>query len=148
MSIFEKWNNQIDTKSLAEEVKEVGKNDVDYPEIPHGEYIVKIDKMELKESKNTGNPMLSVWFKIVDGEFKDKFIFMNQVINQPFQIHLANNFLKRLDSGLEVECKDYEQYNNLILDIHEEINGKLEYLLKYGERRGYNTFEILEIYDV
>lgn len=148
MSIFEKWNNQIDTKSLAEEVKEVGKNDVDYPEIPHGEYIVKIDKMELKESKNTGNPMLSVWFKIVDGEFKDKFIFMNQVINQPFQIHLANNFLKRLDSGLEVEFKDYEQYNNLILDIHEEINGKLEYLLKYGERRGYNTFEILEIYDV
>lgn len=148
MSIFEKWNQSVDP-NLAAEVEEVKKNGGtgDYKEVPHGEYTVKVDKMELKESK-TGKPMLSIWFKILEGEFKDSMIFMNQVIQQAFQIHIANELLESLDSGLEIKFDgNYEHYNNMILDVAEEIEG-LEYSLEYGENnKGYSTFEITEVYD-
>ena len=35
------------------------------------------------------------------------------------------------------------------MDIHEAISGKLEYALKYSKNsKGYNRFEITEIYEV
>lgn len=150
MSIFEKWNKTVDTEALAKEVKELEKgNGGNYEEVPYGTYEVKVEKMELKESSN-GNPMLSVWFKVLTGEQKGRFIFMNQVVMQPFQIHIANGFLKSLEAEVEVDFNgNYEDYNNMILDIHEEIDGKLEYLLEYGEnKKGYATYKILEVYDV
>lgn len=147
-SIFEKWNQSVDP-NLANEVDEVKKNGGtgDYKEVPHGDYTVKVDKMELKESK-TGKPMLTVWFKILEGEFKNSMIFMNQVIQQAFQIHKANEFLESLDSGVEVKFDgNYAHYNGTILDISEAIEG-LEYLMTYDENnKGYSTFEIVEVYD-
>lgn len=148
MSIFEKFNKNIDTKALMEEVKKAGENN-DFPEIPHGTYVVRVDKMELKESK-AGNPMLTVQFVIADGEFKKQRIFMHQVLTTGFGIYKANEFLKSLDTDQEIEFDgNFEDYNNLILDIHEEIDGKLEYELEYGEdKKGYKTFEITEVYDI
>lgn len=147
-NIFEKWNNAVDTAKLAEEVKEQAKsNGKTHEDVPFGTYEVKIDKMELKESSK-GDPMVSVWFKVLSGEHKDRFIFMNQVILKPFQIHIMNEFLRSLDSGLDVDFLDYAQYNDLILDIHENIDGSAEYLLEYSEtEKGYSRFEILEVYD-
>lgn len=151
MSIFDKWNSSIDGKGLVEDVKEVEKNGGtgEYKEVPHGRYEVKIDKMELKESKK-GDPMLSVWFKILEGEFKGSYIFMNQVILQGFQIHVANEFLKSLQTSILVEFDgDYAHYNDVILDIMEEIDGKSEFALNYSQnKKGYNTFKIEEVYDV
>lgn len=151
MSVFDKWNKAVDGEALAKDVKEVEENggSFEYKEVPHGEYEVKIDKMELKESKK-GDPMFSVWFKIVAGEYKDSIIFMNQVILQGFQIHIVNEFLKSLGTRINVEFDgNYAHYNDVILDVAEEIDGKNEFLLDYGQnKKGYNTFEILEIFDV
>ena len=52
MSIFDKWNEQIDGAKMAQEVKEVEKNGAEYKEVPVGEYEVKVEKMELRESKS------------------------------------------------------------------------------------------------
>lgn len=147
MSIFDKWNDEIDTKGLAEEVKSASENKQEFKEVPHGIYEVKVDKMEIKASQK-GDPMLSVWFKIVDGEYKNQRLFMNQVIRLGFQIHIANEFLRSLDSGLDIEFIEYNQYNNLILDVLEKIDGKLEYALEYGENKGYDTFKIKEVFDI
>ena len=93
--------------------------------------------------------MLSVWFKILDGEFKGSMIFMNQVVEQAFQVHIANEFLRSLESGIEVEFKTYKQYGNLIMDIHEAISEKQEYALSYTEgKKGFNKYEITEVFDV
>ena len=149
MNIFEKWNKEIDTKKLAEEVKQVEQNGSgEYEETPYGKYIVSVEKMELKESKS-GKPMLSVWFDIKEGEYKGRKIFMNQLVEQPFQIHIANEFLRSLDSGVDVDFDgNFEHYNNTILDVHEAIDGKIEYLLGYSQNaKGYNVFEIEEVYD-
>lgn len=149
MSIFDKWNEAIDPKKYAEEVKEIEKNGGDYEDVPHGEYEVKIDKMELRESRK-GDPMFSVTFKIVSGEHKNRLIFMNQVVLQPFQIHIVNEFLRSLETPASIDFDgNYSHWNDLIFDIMEQIDGKCEFLLDYGEnQKGYNTFKIKEIYDV
>ena len=150
-NIWEKFNEAYDVKNLAEEVAEAEANGEtsggNFEEVPHGTYDVEINKMELKLSKNN-NPMLSVWFKILSGDEKGRLIFMNQVVTQKFQIHICNDFLRSLDSGMDVKFLDFGQYEQLIMDIHEVIDGKLEYSLKYGvTKKGFNTFEIKEVYE-
>lgn len=147
---FSKFDKAVDLEGLKQDLKEVEENggSGDFEEVPKGQYEVRINKLELTVSKK-GDPMLSVWFKILNGAFKNSLIFMNQVITQPFQIHIAKDFLKSLDSGIEVDFESYSQFEQLVMDILEEIDGKLEYALKYGENdKGYNTFEITDVFEV
>lgn len=147
MSIFDKWNEQINGEEMAKEVKKVAENSGDYREVPVGEYEVKVEKMELKESRS-GAPMLAIQFRILDGEFKNSCLFMNQVVTQPFQIHIANQFMKSLGSGVDVDFDgNYEHYNNTILDVFEAIDReKLEFLLSYTERKGFPNYRIKEVF--
>ena len=147
MSIFDKWNKEIDVKGLAEDVNNASQNTQEFKEVPHGIYEVKVDKMEIKETKK-GDPMVSIWFKIVDGEYKNQRLFMNQVITQGFQIHIVNEFLRSLESGLDIEFVNYTQYNDLLLDVLEAIDDKLEYAVEYAENKGYDTFKIKEVFDI
>ena len=74
---------------------------------------------------------------------------MNQLITQGFQIHIVNEFLRSLETGLDVEFVDYHQYNELLLDIAEAIESQsLEYLLSYEQNsKGYNVFKIKEVFE-
>lgn len=146
-SIFEKWNEQIDGEKLAKEVKEIGQNTGEYKEVAHGEYDVKVEKMELKESKS-GAPMVAIQFRILDGEYKNSCLFFNQVVTLPFQVSIANDFLRSMDSGVEVEFDgNYLHYNDTICDVFEAIDReKLEFLLSYTESKGYPRFKIKEVY--
>ena len=147
-NIWEKFDKAIDVEGLQKDIQEAAENGANFREVPHGEYEVKIEKLELVESK-AGDPMVTVWFKILTGEYKGCMIFMNQVITKGFQIHLMNEFLRSLDSGYDVEFRSYSQYDQLLMDIHEAIDGQLEYGLKYGEgKKGFNTYEITDVYDV
>ncbi len=68
--------------------------------MPHGTYEVAITKLELGgEQKH--DPMVKVWFKIVEGDFKGSLIFMNQVINQGFQIILSNELLRDITGEMD-----------------------------------------------
>ena len=145
---FSKWNNAIDKEQFEKDLEEIKKNGgTNYPEIEPGEYVVKIEKMELKASSK-GDPMLSIQFRILEGEHKKSCIFYNQVVMQPFQIYLANEFLNSLETDVEAAFHgNYEEYNNIILDIAEACD-KLEFLLDYGtNNKGYHTYNIKEVYD-
>jgi len=147
-NIWEKFDREIDIEGLQKDIQEAAENGANYREVPHGEYEVKIEKLELVESK-AGDPMVTVWFKILTGEYKGCMIFMNQVITKGFQIHIMNEFLRSLDSGYDVEFRSYSQYGQLLMDIHEAIDGRLEYGLKYGEgKKGFSTYEITDVYEV
>lgn len=149
-SIFEQWDSQIDTEGLVKDVAEAANGASEYKEVPHGDYEVAIQQMELKASKK-GDPMVSIWFKIVDGEFKNSIIFFNQVITQGFQVHIVNELLRKMVSEMAdapvVEFKSYAQYSNLIMDINEAIEDNFEYALSYAEgKKGFSTYTIKEVY--
>lgn len=149
MSIFDKWNQNIDTKGLAKDTKEAESNGGagNYKEVPVGKYECKIEKMELKESKN-GDPMFFCQFRIIAGDFKNSCLFMNQVITQGFQIGIVNSFLRSLDAVEDVEFKDYAQYNDLIMDIMEAIDKEgLEYLIDYSKtKKDFAKYTVSEVY--
>ncbi len=147
-NIWDKFDKMADLKSLAEDVKTAAENGGSYKEVPFGDYEVAIDKLELTASK-AGDPMVSVWFKVVDGEFKGSRIFMNQVVTQGFQIHIINEFLRSLDSGIDIVFDTYKQYGNLLMDVFEAVNGNLEFALKYSEgKNGFAKYEITEVFEL
>lgn len=151
-NIFDKFNAKFGGKDLAKQVKEqesAPKEKKEFEEVPYGTYEVKIEKMEIKPNKNDV-PMFTCWFKVVQGKQKNGMIFMNQNIEQAFQIHIVDEFLRSLGTSYDVEFNgDYADYNDMILDIHEEIKrDKLEFLLDYNvNSKGFNTFKIEEVYE-
>lgn len=148
--IWDKFDDVYDSKKLANEISEAEKNggfnNAEYEKPPYDTYIVKIEKLELGVTKEN-KPKLVAWFKIIEGQYKNKIVFMNQVLTETFLIHKAKEFLRSLDSGVEVTFESYAQFADLALDIHEAITAdKLEYKLKFGIQKQFDTFEILEVY--
>lgn len=146
--IWDEFDEKIDTKGLKKDADEAAANGGGgFKEIPEGKYEVEVNKLELKKSK-AGKPMLSIWFKILVGEYKGSTIFYNQVIDQGFGIHNANEMLRSLDSGVEIEFVNFKLYNNTLLDILEAVAGNLDYVLDYGKNsKGYNTYEIVDVFE-
>lgn len=142
---FSKFDKQVDLEGLKKDIEDSSNNE--FKEVPHGNYEVAITKLELAESKS-GNPMVTCWFKVLSGEYKGSLIFMNQVITQGFQIHIVDEFLRSLETDVDISFESYSQYNELLLDVFEAVNGNLEFGLKYGERKGFNTFEITDVFEV
>ena len=147
MDMFEKWNSNVDLRGLQKDVKDAQDNKREYEEIPHGEYEVKVDKMELKSSKK-GDPMVSIWFTILEGKYKNSKLFMNQVVTQGFQIHIVNEFLRSMKTDIDVDFEDYKQYADLLLDVAEFCDANnLEFAIKYEDNKGYDKFTITEVFE-
>lgn len=143
---FSKFDKQVDLEGLKKDIEDSANND--FKEVPHGKYEVAITKLELSESKK-GDPMVKVWFKIVsDGEFKNSLIFMNQVITKGFQIHIMDDFLRSLGTDIDVHFESYSQYNELLMDVFEAIEGNFEYALNYSDNKGFDKFEIEDIFEL
>ena len=151
-NIFDKWNESIDVEALAKDVEEIEKNSTgDYEEVPHGTYEVAVKNMELKNSKS-GNKMVTIWFKVVSDNHKGGMIFLNQVVTNPYGIHTVNGLLRKMVSmhkdAPEIKFKDFNQYNDLILDVFEITDG-YEYGLKYTKgKNDFSNYEITEVFPV
>lgn len=147
MSIWAKFDKTIDVEGLKEDARAAAENTMDFKEVPEGTYEVAVTKLKPAVSKS-GRPMISCWMKILEGPYKGQLIFYNQVIDIGFGLHNANKFLRSLDSGLDVKFENMNQYEDLLLDIYEAIDGNLEYALKYGKNsKGYNTYEIIDVFE-
>lgn len=151
MNIFDKWNKSIDVEGLKKDIAEADQNggQGEFKEVPEGDYEVSIDKIELKESSK-GDPMVSVWFKIIEGDFKNSRLFMNQVITQGFQISQMNRFIKSMEvfDDDEVEFQNYSQYNDLLMDLFEQVDAdNRQYLLSFTKnKKGYSVYKIKNCY--
>lgn len=153
-NMFDKWDKEIDTEGLQKDVADAAANggQGNYKEVPHGNYEVAVQQMELKASKK-GDPMVSIWFKIVEGEFKGSLIFYNQVVTQGFQIHMVNEMLRKMTEEMSdapvIEFKTYSQYSDLLMDIYEAIADNFEYGLKYtanSKNKDFSNYEITEVF--
>lgn len=143
---WEEFDKNVDIENLEKDVQEASTREFNGEDVPFGKYEVKINKLELTQSKK-GDPMMSVWFEIINGDNKGRLIFMNQVVIQGFQIHTANEFLRSLQTDETIEFKGYSAYNILILNIYEKIVNN-EYELDYSEnKKGYKTFKIVQMYN-
>ena len=147
MDMFEKWNSNVDLAGLQKDIKDAQDNNKEFEAVPHGEYEVKLDKLELKATKK-GDPMVSAWFTILEGQYKKQKLFMNQVVTQGFQIHIVNEFLRSMKTDIDVDFEDYKQYADLLLDVAEFCDeNNLEFAIKYEDNKGYDKFTITEVFE-
>lgn len=147
---FSKFNKEFPADKMKEQIKEAKENSGNNT-LPDGEYRVKLDKMELTQSSK-GALMIKAQFRIVAGDHKKQCMFVHRVLtgtkNDGFMMIKANEFLESLDSGIEVVFEDWEQYNDLVLDIAEAIQAdNLEYLAVLDTDGKYQNFDIADIYD-
>ena len=151
-NIFEKFNSMIDVEGLKKDVEEAANNSGDFVEVPHGDYEVKVVKIELGEtgekSKNPGMPMAKVWYEIIAGDYKGQKIFQNQMLTTGFGIHKMNELLNSLETGIPVVFENFSQYADLFKQIFDAVDGKAEYALAYGENnKGYATYNITQRFE-
>lgn len=152
---FSKFDQQVNLDELKNNVAEAKENGGfgEYPEVPKGTYVVKIEKMEVAATKD-GRPMLKVQARIVEGEYEKQCIFMNRVLygtkNDASMIASAVTFLTKLepsDNVGEVVFDSYSQFADLVMDIMEDIDGALEYEIDY-DPKGFNTISIKDAFEV
>ncbi|AQR98134.1 DUF669 domain-containing protein [Clostridium saccharoperbutylacetonicum] len=149
MSIFDKFKNGIDKNAINEAITEAKENGGGFKEVPEGTYEVAVEKMEIKETKK-GDDMISIWFNILDGEFKGSKLFKNQVIKENWQLGQAFDFIFSLDTGIQptekiTSSEDFQEYLDEVLD---EINDKgFEYEVKYTiNKKGFTDITITETF--
>lgn len=130
-----KFDNSVDLKGLKEDVKNADTSGGDYPEVPKGKYEVELASLEMKPTKQGGKPMVAMSFKILNGEYKGQRLFENKVIYQTKDdarmIKSVIGFLDSFDSGVDIEFNGYDQFDDLLLDIFEAVQGSLEFAVEY-----------------
>jgi hypothetical protein len=155
---FSKFDNQIDKEALKKEYENT--SEVNYDPVPRGDYIVSIDKMDVRETKSGDKLMFTMQCRIVqdlqDGHQENRVIFFNRVIlgNKKTEkwgdsqaIRSVNTILRKFESGIEPEFhQDYTDYGNLVEEIFDEVAGAIELEVKYDPKE-FNSISIVEVYD-
>ena len=151
-NVFEKFNAAFDLDGLKSDIEQAASSTGDFVEVPHGDYEVKVVKIELGEtgekSKTPGMPMAKVWYEIIAGDYKGQKIFQNQMLTTGFGIHKMNELLNSLETGIPVVFENFTQYNDLFKQIFAAVDGKAEYALAYGiNNKGYATYTITQRFE-
>lgn len=147
---FAKFNKEFPADQVKEQMKAAEENGGG-SELPDGEYKVTLDKMELTQSSK-GALMIKAQFRIQAGDHKKQCIFVNRVLtgtkNDGFMMIKAKEFLESLDSGIDVSFEDWEQFNDLILDIADAVKEDgLSYIAVLDTDGKYQNFEIIDVLD-
>lgn len=152
-NMFEKFKSMVDLDGLKADIAAAEANTGDFVKIPHGDYEVKVVKIELgatgEQSKSPGAPKASVWFEVLAGDFKGQKIFMTQMLTSGFGIHKMNEFLISLETGIAVQFENFEQYAEMFAQIFDAVDGKAEYQLHYAPNKknaNFDDFKIVQKY--
>lgn len=149
MSKWSKFDSVVDVNELNHDIEELGNGE--FEDLPEGRYEVRLDSLEMKPTKEKGYPMLAACFTVIEGEYKKRKIFVNQVIvmgdeNDKYRVRGANDLLIGLDSGLSIKFNGLDNYEKLINAVADKCEGE-EYLLELGSnKKGYPTYKIVEHY--
>lgn len=154
---FSAFDAKIDP-NLQEQIK----NAKAYEDVPDGNYIVSVDKMEVKTTKAGDKLMFAVQMSIKENSDgsksnqKGRKIFFNRVIsgnrcterwNDGVAIDGIVTWLGKLQTELVPEFVNYTDFAELVLDIFQEIQGKVELDVTY-KAKDFNPVSINEVYDI
>lgn len=152
---FSAFDEKLDLDAFSKELEADKQNaGEDYPEVPAGKYTVKIERMEIRPTKN-GEPMFSVMCRIVEGDHKKQCVFFNRKIygnresdkwNDAKAVQTVITWLDHLETETVPEFKSYKQFNECVLDIFDECEEyNLELKIDYDPDE-FNSIKILEVY--
>lgn len=141
-------------KKDLEEAKAAASSE--YPEIPKGNYTVKIERMEIRPTKGDNSPMFSCMMRITEGQYKKCCVFFNRKIygnkesdkwNDAKAVQTVLTWLDKLETETVPEFKSFSQFNECILDIMDECE---EYGLTLDieyDPDAFNPVKIISVYE-
>ena len=95
--------------------------------------------------------MLSADAVILEGEFKKWHLFMNRVLygtkNDANMISSAVGWLKSLGTDVDVKFNGYNDFSNVVMDVAEAVDGKLEHVVEY-DPSAFNSISVKEVFEV
>lgn len=149
---FTAFDNKVNLDELQKEVAEADASAFD--DVPDGTYIVGFEKMEIKLTNAKDKLMFAVQCKIKEGEHKGRMIFFNRVISGNSSpkwtdgqaIKSVCTWLDKLETETVPEFINYEDFAGCVLDIFQEIQGKVEAEIEYVAKK-FNPITIKEVFD-
>lgn len=147
---FSRYNNNLN--DLKKDIEAAEENSKKFEEIIPGTYEISIESLAVKETKSGDSLMLSTCMKILDGKYKNRLIFFNQLLMTGFGIHKANEFLRSLDTGADIKFEDFIKYDELVKEVEFTIKKmNLEYELEYSKTekngRTYDNYKITQVFE-
>ena len=151
---FSQFDAQVDKEQLKKDIAAAQQNSAgEFEEVPAGIYTCDLEKLEVGATKD-GRPMLKAMFRIIGDEdgkkikFTKSCLFMNRVLfgtkNDGNMIASAVGWLKTLEPSEEVGSiifETYSQFAELVLDIAEDVQSELQYIVNYNPD-AFNNIEI------
>lgn len=160
MSIFDEFDKKVDLKKIEEQKKEAAENAQNFEAVPAGEYIAKIESMELGVTKDK-RPMFKVQMRLVEGcgdkesAFLAKYrkkkpcVFMNRVIygtkNDGSMIQSVETWLAKIFPDDPIVFNGYAGFADQILDAA-EVCESLEFEIEYDDSK-FNSISIVDVFD-
>lgn len=150
MSNWQNFDLKIDN-NLLNDIANASTNSVDFEELPLGRYEVKINSMELTQSKK-GDPMTKTIFEVVQGLYKGRYIFKNSVIykgdrNDAWRLKQELDFINSLQPRDKVNFYSFSDFEKQVSNAFADVNSrKLEYLIEIKEKNNFRTYSVVEVY--
>ncbi len=136
-------NEWIDDLSLWDDLpidpEEVNaKKEFDGEETPEGKYEVTITQISIKPAKkDPKKPVLSVWFKIINGPEKNRYIFYNNLLDTSQKVGISLGFLRKLcKTQSEKDCIKYtnmRDYAALVSSVGDSLPRVYEWAIEYSK---------------
>jgi hypothetical protein len=154
---FSKFDSLVNQKELDEQMK----NAPQFDDVPTGKYMVDIEKMEVKETKDGKGLIFAVQMGItetIDAPKKQdkRKIFFNRKIfgnkttekwNDGVAIKGVISWIEKLlDEGDSIEFKNYSQFADEVLDIFQDICPQVSVKIDY-DPDAFNSVSIIEVFD-
>lgn len=149
---FSQFDKAVNKEELEKQIKEAKENGGG-EDTPAGDYYGVFEKFEMKTTKDN-RPMFSCQFRIhgsydEDGKptkkYAKKCLFMNRVIygtkNDGNMINSLIGWLEKLECEFDVHFESYSQFNDLVCDIAEDIDG-VEFDIEYDDDK-FNSISII-----
>lgn len=150
MNNWQNFDLKIDN-TLLNDIANASSNSGDFEELPLGRYEVKINSMQLTQSKN-GDPMTKTIFEVVQGQYKGRYMFKNSVIykgdrNDAWRLKQELNFINSLQPNSQVNFYSFSDFEKQISNAFADVNSrKLEYLIEIKEKNNFRTYSVIEVY--
>lgn len=157
-NVWKDYEDSVDENQLQKELEDARKNN--FEDLPKGTYTVEFTTIEAGVTKDTGKgkrPMLKVAAKVIEGQYKNRLMFMNRVIqgtkNDGRMIASVEGWLAKLEAEdengdlINPKFKTYPQFADLIMDIAEAVDDMgLTYEVEY-DSTAFNSISIKKVVD-
>lgn len=171
--LSEKYGSKVsakEAKAIQKAMDEQKENRNKFKEVPAGEYKVVVDKLELGET-SWGDPQITLWFKITDGDFKNSRIFYNGSFDDHFEHGINSTAILLADllddeeltsAQIAVILGKFEDDQTVVSDFladaaeaMEDLAYDLDYSITKSKKKNSKgqtyinkSYEILDVYDV